>query len=562
VKQVKPSANVDTLQCMLLRVYLRAQQELQPLIGNLPAVTLFLSLSDGHSRARVINASGPSFDFVWAELLHQTEELDEGLRSAVRWLRLDWVTAAECCTMAELRARLRSVKRNYFRRGLALDAGFNCAFLEGELNANAMLYGGSTISHAVLNERNFAIYARSRFPQLQLDFSDSKPVWLLTTTGLFCDTESVPLPLHPSGPDAGRRMLPGLNLDTVATLIRDSSRYLATQVEASGRFRYGWHPCFDRPIATYNTLRHASTLYAMLEALEVTRDPTLEVAIQRSLSYLTDTLIKSVTLPDGRTAAFLVDEGNEIKLGGNAVCLLALCKHAELYPQAAQLALLEQLAQGIAFMQDAQSGAFVHVLNYPELSIKERFRVIYYDGEAAFGLMRLYGLTSDPRWLAMVENAFRHFIAKEYWNTHDHWLAYCVNELTRYRPEARYYEFALRNVADYLPFVEHRITTFPTLLELMMATELLLERMRADPGQRQLLQLLDETAFYRALERRARHLLNGHFWPELAMYFRNPARIVGSFFIRHHAFRVRIDDVEHYLSGFVAYRRHLLRSAH
>ena len=115
----------------------------------------------------------------------------------------------------------------------------------------------------------------------------------------------------------------------------------------------------------------------------------------------------------------------------------------------------------------------------------------------------------------------------------------------------------MQNVRDYLDFIATRITTFPTLLELCYATRLLIRQTLTEPGLRHTLKGLDLHAFVDAMETRAQYLANGVFFPEVAMYFRNPARIKGSFFIRHHGFRVRIDDVEHYLSGLIAYRAYL-----
>src|SRR5690606_21211319 len=115
------------------------------------------------------------------------------------------------------------------------------------------------------------------------------------------------------------------------------------------------------------------------------------------------------------------------------------------------------------------------------------FRTIYYDGEAAFGLMRLYGLTRDARWLVIVERAFDYFLEAEHWKAHDHWLSYCANELTLYKPEEKYFRFGVQNIAGYLDFIIERITTYPTLLELSMAFHNMLERIRQHPEMQHVL---------------------------------------------------------------------------
>ena len=517
---------------------------------------VFVALGDDASRARVVVGRAGSAEEAWQRARDAALALAGRIGLQASRVRVELVEHAEATAWGELKARLLRTKRNYFNQGVSFDEAFDAALLAQEINGSAIFYNG-TAEHAEPNAGNLRLHAKRRFG-VEMDFpsDDEAPVWCFSTRGAYADANGT-WPLTATGQAAGYRRLDDWGPGQVRAMVDTASAYLAAQVKPTGEFHYGWFPCFDRAIPTYNTLRHASSTYALIEAWELTRSDAQKAAIDRSLRFIAARLIRQAELPDGTRAAYLLDIGNEIKLGGNAVCLLAFVKYTELTGDAQYLPLLEQLALGIQAMQDPASGRFVHVLDHPSLDVKDAFRVIYYDGEAAFGLMRLYGLTRDPRWLAMVEKAFDHFIAAEHWRAHDHWLSYCVNELTRHRPETRYYRFGLQNVADHLDFVLERITTFPTLLELMMAAREMVARLAADAALRPLLDGFDRQKFDRALEHRARYLANGYFWPELAMFFRNPGRVAGAFFIKHHSFRVRIDDVEHYLSGYVAYLRFL-----
>lgn len=535
------------------------QEEMTHFFKGQPKYIVFLSVSNGKNRARVVHSVANTIEAAWKNAVNLLKKVITKTKIKAHWVKADLVTDITTHTYQGFLKYVSNIRRNYFREGISLDPMFNTAFLEQEVNANAFLHGlKEKKAYFAFNNINFYMntYQDIRFPVKEKHIEQ---VYTFKTKSFFVEEQNH-YELHDGVLSNGCRKIEHIDSEFAESIINQTSKFLAGEVLETGQFRYGYFPAFDKEINTYNILRHGSTTYSMVEAYEITGDEELKAAIEKALQFLIDDAIKFVVGEDGVERAFVIEKSldNEIKLGANAAAILAFAKYTTVIGDKQYIPLMEQLAEGILYFQDAEKGSFIHVLNYPDLSVKDEFRTIYYDGEAAFALMRLYEITLDDRWLQAVEKGFEHFIEADHWKHGDHWLSYCSNELFTYRPERKYAEFNLKNANRMLNFSLTRETAFPTLLELMMASYNMIVKMKEQNLHLDLLEEFDEAKLNEVIEYRVRHQLNSYFYPEMAMYFKVPNNILHSFYIRHHSYRVRIDDVEHNLSGYCSYYHNVL----
>lgn len=474
------------------------------------------------------------------------------------WVRVDFVKSQEEVPFIEVMNELPKIRRNYVDFGISFDPSFTLAFLPEEINANAFVrpIPGKDHQSLFVCERNINTYLKKYKSYRGIYFHKkyvNKNIIKFYTQGYLIENDKV-VELIPDGNMHGiRRVDEADKRAEYSKMIKSATEHLLNQVKVTGKYEYGMFPHFDKKIGFYNVLRHASSTYSLLEGLEYLDEETGIQKAKETLDYMLDNHL--YIDPAEKDAAYIFDDTNkinEIKLGQNGVALIALTKYMSMTDSDEYIEVARKLAKGTIRMI-GEEGDTVHVLNYPELTVKEEKRVIYYDGEAAFGLMRLYQMDENPEWLKYVEILFNHFIKNDYWKYSDHWLSYCTFELTKVKPEEKYFVFGLKNVAKRLNFIYKRETTFPTFLEMLMAGYNMVELMKEKGFDDLIKEHLDEELFNNTIEKRADYQRTGYFYPETAMYFKNPESVLGSFFIKHHGYRVRIDDVQHYISGYIQY---------
>lgn len=440
---------------------------------------------------------------------------------------------------------------NHYRKGIGFDEKCSVAFLEQEIYGKAIIRGLSYDKPNFFDETNlnYAIKQKYNATKPQIKLQELQDIWTFDTYAAFYENgQFINLA---SGYDAnGIRAISSNKKQHFQLLIEKNSAFLHDQIQENGKFIYGYFSAYDRNIRNYNTVRHCTSVYALLETFEVQSNPEYWPKIHAAIQYALTNFYKE---KDSETA-FMIDgkEGEfEIKLGANAAAILMFTKYQEITQKTDYQKYAEKLANGILKLVNS-NGSTTHVLNYPDYDLKEKFRIIYYDGEAALALLRLYQINQDKKLLETVKLMFESFIEKRYEKYHDHWLSYCTNELTKICAEDKYFIFGLNNYLKHFIFIRNRKTTYATLLEMLMAAYKMVSRLK-EQGRTALFEQAYMPELKKLIEFRTDFQTTGFFYPEVAMYMARPDKILHAFYIRHDRFRVRIDDQEHNLSGYIAY---------
>lgn len=401
---------------------------------GLPKSAVFISISNGDERARVFTGTGADKQAAWDDAYNEAHAFVEENGYDCLWVKADLMGEAKTLSSLEFPTELHHYRENFFRKGIAFDRNFDTALLEAELNGAKILdYDTECINTTYL--RNYLNKA-GRTPIVSLP--DEYIVF--NCVGWICDENSKVYELRSDDANYGRRKIDLVDKDYAAMVVNNASSFLIDQVNDDGSFVYGMYPRFDREIDSYNIVRHASTLWSLVCQYRMTGNDELVSVIDKAIDYMIDT---SIITPDDDIAYLVETKSDEIKLGGCGVAVVALTEYMDAFGSDKYKDVAVKLGNGILTMLNEETGEYYHVLN-GDCSRKEQFRVIYYDGEATFALCRLYSLTGDEKWLNAAKAAVEHFIDADYVQFKDHWVAYSLNELTKYVNDERYYTFADR----------------------------------------------------------------------------------------------------------------------
>jgi hypothetical protein len=353
--------------------------------------------------------------------------------------------------------------------------------------------------------------------------------------------------------------------EALLAAVRRGADYLCRVMNDQGKYVYMYHPTDDRDDASYGWLRHAGATYALLEAYDEFGTPLYLEKAERALTSLGTHLVDAPS-SQGKYVVDTNDEEQQ-KSGGAGLALLAFAKHAAVSGKRNDLETMRALARFIIAEQFADGHFRDNADLQSESGKKLKREPVYYQGEAALGLLRLDAVDPQPSYVEAARKA-ADFVVKtrdvdvsQDNQEHDHWITYVFNDLYRLVPDDAYIEHAYKIARAILnkqhragnspepdwigTFYEGQTTPGATRLE-AYAADVALSRFAGRPDA-----WLVEPA-----REVAASMLGQQFRPDNAYWLKNPAKAEGGVRESLIVQDVRIDYVQHAMSGWL----HLARA--
>ncbi|MBC8315449.1 MAG: hypothetical protein ISR57_09805 [Bacteroidales bacterium] len=192
---------------------------------------------------------------------------------------------------------------------------------------------------------------------------------------------------------------------TLTRAINLAGSYLSDIMLDNGQFVYRIN--LDTTVTVkpgYNILRHAGAIYALCMYHDLTGDTLAFETAQKAGKFLTKATIKPVggkqdLLGVWSLPGILRDKSPpELKLGGTDLGLVALCSLKKLDPGVVSLDTLKKMGNFILYMQK-RDGSFYSKFYPYKNGRDDSWTSLYYPGEASLGLLMLYELDPQKKWL-------------------------------------------------------------------------------------------------------------------------------------------------------------------
>ena len=214
-----------------------------------------------------------------------------------------------------------------------------------------------------------------------------------------------------------------------------SMNYINRNINPDGRFQYRQN--VDSEITykndVYNSLRHAGTLYTMYQYEKLGLETKFKDNRIISSKYFIDRYIRKLDDSKYVVISFPEEEGINYHIAKSGAAGVALCALSNLYQEKEiDLPTLRGLGEFLLSMTDDEGNVWAYY-NLETNEVDTNAEAIFYPGEAAAGLLNLYEIDPQQKWLNAVIKIIMNIVnTRKTMNLDipfDHWSVYVIKEL-------------------------------------------------------------------------------------------------------------------------------------